>query len=176
MGSELRLSGDGPELPEPGEADRQQRANDSARFAERVTRAERVSWVVQSDWWTESADELDDDGRVPRSPADGRERAPAPEVPADDPALPQSSDEPTEPAAPDQDDGPEELYVDGREYQVSGNPRDGIWISGLPGEAPGTPEGDPYGVIEAGDVLAGISRPGASSTGSRTSCTRTSMS
>jgi hypothetical protein len=56
---------------------------------------------------------------------------------------------------PAENAGPDRVYEGGKEYQLTGNPRDGIWISGLPGDAPGTPEGDPYGRVEVGDMLPG---------------------
>ena len=41
-------------------------------------------------------------------------------------------------------DDPAKVYVDGREIEITGDPADGIWIPGLPGEVPG----------KTGDVLA----------------------
>jgi hypothetical protein len=220
MGSELRSAGDSSELPERRENDRPQGPADSAQFADRVSRAERASWVVRSDWWNEPDDDgwaaSSDDGQADEAaaaasadepaataPAEAREAAPvvgehAADGPAEAPITePEASREPEEPAEPehgskavgdaaggrvavrgevplsssadhpkpadalDRDDGPDRLYADGKEYGLTGNPRDGIWISGLPGEAPGTPEGDPYGTIEVGDVLVG-DEPGKS--------------
>lgn len=43
----------------------------------------------------------------------------------------------------------EKVYVDGHEIEITGDPADGIWIPGLPGEVPD----------KTGDVLSGPERP-----------------
>jgi hypothetical protein len=55
--------------------------------------------------------------------------------------------------------GPQKAYVDGREVDVTHQPADGVWVSGLPGEMPGTPYGDPYGTAKVGEVLTGAESP-----------------
>ena len=55
--------------------------------------------------------------------------------------------------------GDDKAYVDGREYDVTHKSADGIWVSGLPGEMPGTPYGDPYGTARVGEVLPGDAPP-----------------
>jgi hypothetical protein len=55
--------------------------------------------------------------------------------------------------------GSEKAYVDGREVEVTHQPADGIWVSGLPGEMPETPYGDPYGTAKVGEVVPGDAPP-----------------
>ena len=55
--------------------------------------------------------------------------------------------------------GDDKAYVDGREYDVTHKSADGIWVSGLPGEMPGTPYGDPYGTARVGEVTPGDAPP-----------------
>jgi hypothetical protein len=50
------------------------------------------------------------------------------------------------------EDGPGKVYVDGREIEVTHDPRDGLWIQGM-GEIPNAPIGDPYGTGKTGDVM-----------------------
>lgn len=49
---------------------------------------------------------------------------------------------------------PEKVYVDGHEIEVTGDPADGLWIQGLPGEVPD----------KAGDVFASPEKAAADKT------------
>lgn len=44
-------------------------------------------------------------------------------------------------------------YHEGRPYQITGNPDDGVWSPGMPGDPPGTSYGDPYGTIKIGEYF-----------------------
>lgn len=55
--------------------------------------------------------------------------------------------------------GQQKAYVEGREVDVTHQAADGVWVSGLPGEIPGTPYGDPYGTAKVGEVLTGAESP-----------------
>lgn len=50
--------------------------------------------------------------------------------------------------------GREMAYVEGREIEITHNRADGLWVSGLPGELPNAPYGDPFGTARAGEVIA----------------------
>jgi hypothetical protein len=64
--------------------------------------------------------------------------------------------------------------VDGREIEITHDRADGLWVEGLPGEVPGTPEGDPYGTARVGDMMTSpeSSRLSRSEKAARTMCER----
>jgi hypothetical protein len=50
--------------------------------------------------------------------------------------------------------GPSRIeYHDGRQYQITGSPEDGLWIHGMPGDPPAAPEDDPYGTVKVGEYI-----------------------
>ena len=71
-------------------------------------------------------------------------------APADTGEQPQDLD-----SADEVSSGHQKAYLEDHEVDVTHQPADGIWVSGLPGEIPGTPYGDPYGTAKIGEVMTG---------------------